>query len=38
MTIYDRPFDPNQPLNRCVCGRHRSQPEHDYEASRTMMC
>ena len=40
MTIYDRPFDPNRPLNRsgCICGRHRSQPEHDYEASRTMQC
>ncbi len=40
MTIYDRPFDPNRPLNRsgCICGRHRSQPEHDHEAARTMMC
>ena len=39
MPIYDRPFDPNQPLRRgCVCGRHRSPEEHDYEASRTMQC
>ena len=40
MTIYDQPFDPNHPLDRagCVCGRHRSSAEHDYESSRTMMC
>ena len=40
MTIYDRPFDPNRPLSRsgCICGRHRSQPEHDHETARTMMC
>jgi len=40
MTIYDRPFDPNRPLPRsgCICGRHHSQPEHDHEAARTMMC
>jgi hypothetical protein len=22
----------------CVCGRHRSQGEHDYEARRTLLC
>jgi nitrate/nitrite transport system substrate-binding protein len=40
MTIYDQAFDPNHPLDRsgCVCGRHRSCAEHDYEASRAMMC
>jgi nitrate/nitrite transport system substrate-binding protein len=40
MTIYDRPFDPNHPLNRsgCICGRHRSQGEHDHDAARTMQC
>jgi len=40
MSIYDRPFDPNNPLNRagCVCGRHRSPAEHDHEARGTMMC
>ena len=39
MSIYDRPFDPNQPLSRsgCVCGRHRSAEEHDH-ASRTLQC
>jgi nitrate/nitrite transport system substrate-binding protein len=38
--IYDRPFDPNNPLNRsgCACGRHRSPEEHDYDAPRTIMC
>jgi nitrate/nitrite transport system substrate-binding protein len=40
MSIYDRPFDPNNPLNRsgCACGRHRSPEEHDYDARRTLMC
>jgi nitrate/nitrite transport system substrate-binding protein len=40
MSIYDQPFDPNRPLERagCICGRHRSPAEHDYEAGRTMMC
>jgi len=40
MPMYDRPFDPDRPLDRsgCICGRHRSQPEHDHEAARTMMC
>ena len=38
MSIYDRPFDPDQPLRPgCVCGRHRSAQEHDY-ASRTLQC
>ena len=40
MSIYDRPFDPNHPLNRasCVCGRHRNPAEHDDEASRAIQC
>ena len=40
MSIYDRPFDRDRPLERagCICGRHRSTAEHDYEARRTMMC
>jgi nitrate/nitrite transport system substrate-binding protein len=40
MSISDRPFDPDQPLNRtgCVCGRHRSPEEHAYEANRTLQC
>jgi nitrate/nitrite transport system substrate-binding protein len=36
MSIYDRPFDPNQPMKGCLCGQHRSPQEHDY-ASR-MQC
>jgi nitrate/nitrite transport system substrate-binding protein len=36
MSIYDRPFDPNQPMKGCFCGQHRSVEEHDY-ASR-MQC
>src|SRR6185295_15783970 len=36
MSIYDRPFDPNQPMKGCLCGQHRSVEEHDY-ASR-MQC
>jgi nitrate/nitrite transport system substrate-binding protein len=39
MSIHDRPFDPNQSLNRagCVCGVHRSQAEHDH-AQRQLQC
>jgi nitrate/nitrite transport system substrate-binding protein len=39
MSIHDRPFDPNQPLNRegCACGAHRSQAEHDH-AQRQLQC
>jgi nitrate/nitrite transport system substrate-binding protein len=37
MSIYDRPFDPNQSLNGCSCGQHRSPEEHDH-ASRMMQC
>jgi nitrate/nitrite transport system substrate-binding protein len=38
MTIY--PFDPNRTLKRsgCLCGGHRSQAEHDYEAQRALQC
>src|SRR3954452_16068789 len=32
MPIHDNPFDPNRALERCVCGRHRSQAEHDHDA------
>jgi len=37
MSIYDRPFDPNQPLKGCNCGGHRSQAEHDHHA-RQLQC
>ena len=37
MSIYDRPFNPNNPLHRsgCICGRHRSPEEHDHDAAVT---
>ena len=40
MTIYDQPFHPNRPLERsgCMCGRHQSPEEHQYDVRRTMMC
>jgi len=40
MSTFDNPFDPRQRLNRmgCVCGRHRSQVEHDYDAGRQLQC
>src|SRR5262249_24182307 len=33
MSTFDNPFDPEHRLNRtgCICGRHRSQAEHDAE-------
>jgi nitrate/nitrite transport system substrate-binding protein len=40
MSSFDNPFDPDRKLNRagCVCGRHRSQAEHDYDARRQLQC
>src|SRR5262249_2844999 len=40
MSIDDRPFDPSQPLSRsgCLCGRHRSAAEHEYEARLPPQC
>jgi nitrate/nitrite transport system substrate-binding protein len=40
MSIDDRPFDPNQAMNRsgCICGRHRSAAEHDDAARRIPQC
>jgi len=38
MTIHDNPFDPNRALERCVCGRHRGQAEHDRDAGRALQC
>jgi nitrate/nitrite transport system substrate-binding protein len=40
MSMFDNPFDPTRGLNRsgCVCGRHRSKAEHDYEAQRQLQC
>src|SRR5215471_4106669 len=40
MSTFDDPLDPTRGLNRsgCVCGRHRSAAEHDYEAQRQLQC
>jgi nitrate/nitrite transport system substrate-binding protein len=40
MSIYDQPFDPSRSLERagCICGRHCSPAEHDYDACRIMRC
>lgn len=39
MSIFD-PFDPARPLESsgCLCGRHRSQAEHDFETRLTLQC
>ena len=38
MSTFDNPFDPSRRLDRagCLCGRHRSQAEHDTEAQRQL--
>jgi len=38
MPINDNPFDPDRPLGRCACGRHRSAAEHDHEARLALQC
>ena len=39
MSTFDNPFDPERRLSRgCVCGRHRSQAEHDEDARRQLHC
>src|SRR5256885_16728112 len=38
MTIHDDPFDPDRPLARCACGRHRGQAEHAREARLSRQC
>src|SRR5262245_1231093 len=39
MSTFDNPLDPERRLSRgCVCGRHGSQSEHDYEARRQLHC
>jgi hypothetical protein len=39
MSIFD-PYDPARMQDgpRCICGRHRSQAEHDYQARLTLEC
>jgi len=38
MSTFDNPFDPQRRLDRtgCVCGRHRSPAEHDYDAQQQL--
>src|SRR5919109_208901 len=40
MSTFDNPFDSERRLNRsgCICGRHRSQAEHEAEAQRQLAC
>src|SRR5215468_3637077 len=39
MSTFDNPLDPERRLSQgCVCGRHGSQSEHDYEARRQLHC
>ena len=39
MSIFD-PYDPvrMQEVATCICGRHRSQAEHDYQTRLTLDC
>jgi hypothetical protein len=39
MSIFD-PFDPGRMDDRptCICGRHGSQAEHDYQSRLMMQC
>jgi hypothetical protein len=39
MPMFD-PFESDRSREqlRCICGRHRSQPEHDYAARFTLEC
>jgi nitrate/nitrite transport system substrate-binding protein len=40
MSTFDDPFDPTRELKPagCVCGGHRSQAEHDYQARLRLQC
>jgi nitrate/nitrite transport system substrate-binding protein len=40
MSTFDNPFDPRRGLTRsgCLCGRHRSQAEHDFDTQRQLSC
>ncbi|HYW59848.1 MAG TPA: hypothetical protein VE909_04935 [Xanthobacteraceae bacterium] len=39
MSTFDDPCDPARRLaSGCICGRHRSQTEHDHEARRMLQC
>jgi len=39
MSTFDDPFETSRHLSSsCLCGRHRSQAEHDFEARLTLQC
>jgi nitrate/nitrite transport system substrate-binding protein len=38
MSTFDNPFDPSRRLQRCSCGRHVSQAEHDRAAATPLQC
>ena len=39
MSSFDDPFETSRHLSSsCLCGRHRSQAEHDFEARLVMQC
>jgi hypothetical protein len=39
MSTFDDPFEsPHQLSTSCLCGRHRSQAEHDFAARLTLHC
>ncbi len=39
MSTFDDPFESSCHLSSsCLCGRHRSQAEHDFEARLTLQC
>src|SRR5947209_1756464 len=38
MAIFDDPFDPGRRLTGCVCGRHSSQAEHDFDSQPQFSC
>jgi hypothetical protein len=39
MSTFDDPFETSRHTSfSCLCGRHRSQAEHDFEARLTMQC
>ena len=38
MSTFDNPFDPHRRLQRCSCGRHVNQAEHERDAARQLHC
>jgi nitrate/nitrite transport system substrate-binding protein len=38
MSDIEYPYDRHPPMSGCVCGRHRSQLEHEHEARQLIQC